>query len=68
MQLNEVTRSHVRAQSSANLNLYSTLYTFPVRFTLVTRMQNRGCNLLKAENANKDEPIRTRFLFKFPDS
>lgn len=45
MRLNEVTRSHVRGQSSPNLNLYSRPSSFPLlllpplaRSTLVTRM------------------------------
>lgn len=73
MRLNEVTRSHVRGQSSPNLNLYSRPSSFLLllppplaRSTLVTRMHGglggRGnANLSSKFEENHRENHRIRF-------
>lgn len=62
MRLNEVTRSHVRGQSSPNLNLYLSAILLPplplARSTLVTRMHGGSRGMLSSKF---EENHRIRF-------
>lgn len=58
MQLNEITRSHVRGQSPANLNLQSTLLHFSRLF------HARDLHVQFADAASRN--LRTRTIVQLP--
>lgn len=66
MRLNEVTRSHVRGQSSPNLNLYLSAILLPplplARSTLVTRIHGGSRGMHNSSPRNSRKTIELDFV------